>query len=77
MKSYSAAEANRNFSNLLRQVRDGQTVVVTSRGRAVAVIAPAEARHLERTRARRRLLARLRAVRATGVRDWVRSQLYE
>ena len=24
MKSFSAAEANRNFSNLLRQVRDGQ-----------------------------------------------------
>lgn len=77
MKSFSAAEANRKFSRVLRQVREGQTVVVTSRGQAVAVIAPISGRHHEQVKARRRLLKRLRAQRASGVRDWTRVELYE
>ena len=76
MRSFSAAEANRKFSKLLRQVREGKTVVVTSRGEAVAIIAPAKARHVQRVKARDRLLKRLRAQRATGTRNWVRSELY-
>lgn len=77
MKSFSAADANRNFSSVLRQVREGQTVVVTSRGKAVALVAPVKGRQLERMKARRSLLKRLRAQRATGARDWVRGELYE
>jgi prevent-host-death family protein len=42
-KSVSAADANRRFSDLLRGVRQGQSYVVTSHGRPVAKLIPAEA----------------------------------
>jgi prevent-host-death family protein len=41
MKTVSAAEANRQFSRILREVRAGETVLVTSRGEPVAKIVPA------------------------------------
>ena len=36
----TATEANRRFSALLREVAAGRTVVITSRGRAVARLEP-------------------------------------
>lgn len=39
-KAISAAEANRKFSQLLREVKEGRTYVVTSHGRPVARISP-------------------------------------
>jgi prevent-host-death family protein len=39
-KAVSAADAKRKFSKLLREVREGQSYVVTSHGRAVAKIVP-------------------------------------
>jgi prevent-host-death family protein len=39
-KQVSAADANRKFSKLLRGVRDGQSYVITSHGKAVAKIVP-------------------------------------
>ena len=36
----SAADANRNFSALLRQVREGQSCVITSHGKPVAKLVP-------------------------------------
>ena len=58
----SAAEANRQFSSLLRQVSQGETITVLSHGRPVATISPAteagESGH-DRANARARLLARL------------------
>ena len=41
----SAAEANRQFSSVLRQVRDGRAYTVTSHGRPVAKIIPITAEH--------------------------------
>jgi prevent-host-death family protein len=76
MKSFSAAEANRKFSSVLRQVRQGKTIVVTSRGEAVAIIAPVRQGQLQRAKAQTRLLKRLRSQRATGSRDWTREELY-
>ena len=38
----SAADANRNFSAVLRHVRGGRSVIVTSHGRPVARIVPFE-----------------------------------
>jgi prevent-host-death family protein len=40
-KAVSAAEANRRFSELLRTVKAGRSVVVTSHGKPVAKISPA------------------------------------
>ena len=39
-KAVSAADANRRFSELLRTVKKGRSVVVTSHGKPVARITP-------------------------------------
>src|SRR4029079_10499559 len=38
----TATEANRSFSKLLRAVQRGERIEITSHGRTVAVLAPAE-----------------------------------
>ena len=79
MKAISAADANRRFSALLRDVAQGGTVVITSRGKPVATMAPVTTSSL-RTVARANLLVRLRAQAAAGggarERDWTREDLY-
>jgi len=40
-KVISSADANRNFSKLLREVREGYSYVITGYGRLVARIIPA------------------------------------
>ena len=73
----SAAEANRNFSTVLRHVREGRSIVVTSHGRPVARIVPFERGDgIERT-ARSLLFARLRAARIRRAASWTRADLYE
>lgn len=73
----SAAEANRNFSTVLRHVREGRSIVITSHGRPVARIVPFERGDgIERT-ARSLLFARLRATRIRKASSWTRADLYE
>lgn len=75
-KAVSAADANRRFSELLRSVKNGQSVIVTSHGRPVAKIVPL-AEDEPAASARSALFARLRKQRpAKGVR-WTRQELYE
>jgi prevent-host-death family protein len=77
----SAADANRNFSQLLRGVReDGASYIVTSHGKPVAKLVPvgdeggkAAAREI----AKKRLLKRLRAHPAVKIGSWTRDELYE
>ncbi|MFI5022006.1 MAG: type II toxin-antitoxin system Phd/YefM family antitoxin [Alphaproteobacteria bacterium] len=40
MRTVSSREANKGFSKLLSQVEAGEEVVITRRGRPVAVLAP-------------------------------------
>lgn len=75
MRTVTAADANRQFSSVLREVSQGETFTVVSRGRPVATIASAD--HARRSAAKARLLARLRAQERTGARDWSREELYE
>ncbi len=77
MRTVTAADANRQFSSVLREVSQGETFTVVSRGRPVATIAPASADHAQRRAAKARLLLRLRAQGRTGARDWSRNELYE
>jgi prevent-host-death family protein len=78
MKSVSAAEANRHFSSLLREVSRGAQITVTSRGKPVATISAAgQVERRERAAAKRALLSRLRATAATGTRNWSRDELYQ
>jgi prevent-host-death family protein len=74
----SAAEANRQFSRLLRGVREqGATYIVTSHGKPVAKIVPIDGHDEVRVRARAALIQRLRKQPLTNARSWTRDELYE
>ena len=77
-EAVSAADANRSFSRLLRLVREGRSVVVTSHGKPIARIVPI-GEHDDRTArgARVALLSRLRAAPVIDVGHWTRDELYE
>ncbi|MGO9123608.1 MAG: type II toxin-antitoxin system Phd/YefM family antitoxin [Terriglobales bacterium] len=76
-KAISAADANRRFSQLLRDVKTGQSYLVTSHGRPVARIAPVGERSLATSSARSSLLKRLRSERVLTIGRWKRDELYE
>jgi prevent-host-death family protein len=76
MKAVSASEANRQFSQVLREVAAGESFVVVSRGTAVARIVPADVERRQREVARKLLVDRLRSQQPTGTRDWTRDELY-
>lgn len=73
-----AAEANRAFSRLLREVREeGRSFVVTSHGKPVAKLVPCNAVEADRAAARTHLLARLTLQLVTDAGSWTRDELYE
>jgi prevent-host-death family protein len=78
-KAISAADANRKFSQLLRDVREGRSFVVTSHGRPVARIAPVQSQEDRSTRASARslLLGRLRGEPVVKIGRWKRDDLYD
>ena len=78
MKIVSAAEANRHFSKILRDVRAGETVIVTSRGEPVAQIQPPSRTPAEQEAAKQELLEYLRAqpTQNLGI-TWTRDELYD
>jgi prevent-host-death family protein len=76
-KAITAADANRKFSQLLREVKEGRSYVVTSHGRPVARIAPAQERRTVLASARKALLNRLRGEAVVKVGRWKRDDLYE
>ena len=74
----SAADANREFSKLLRQVRDGHSVTITSHGRPVAKLVPVGAEDRVREAAWKALFKRLKTQKGEHIpRDWKREDLYE
>ena len=75
-KAISAAEANRKFSQLLRNVKEGRSYVVTSHGRPVARIAPVSGDG-SAAGARSALLSRLRSQPVTNIGRWKRDELYD
>ena len=76
-KVVSAADANRRFSELLRTVKDGKSVVVTSHGKPVARITPAGEDDRAAAGARSALFARLRRERVVKAGRWTRDELYD
>jgi prevent-host-death family protein len=76
-EAVSAADANRRFSEILRKVRDGRSVTVTSHGKPVARIVPISKHGDTSDGARTALLARLRAEPVVTVGRWSRDELYE
>jgi prevent-host-death family protein len=76
-KAVSAADANRRFSELLRTVKGGRSVIVTSHGKPVAKIMPVVEDERIADAARSALFARLRAERPVKAAHWTRDELYD
>ena len=78
MNAMTAAEANRNFSALLRLVREGRSCTITSHGKPIARLVPVTARDVVRRAAKRTLLDRLRSQPVTTpIARWTRNELYD
>jgi prevent-host-death family protein len=80
-KTVSAADANRKFSELLRGVRKGLSYIVTSHGKPVAKLVPADSDASNLEAARSALLKRLASQKlpkgANPRNRWTREELYE
>ncbi len=76
-EAVSAADANRRFSELLRTVKDGRSVLVTSHGKPVARIVPVTEHDRTSEGARAALLARLRSEPVMNIGRWTRDELYK
>jgi prevent-host-death family protein len=74
-KAISAADANRKFSQVLREVKEGQSYIVTSHGRPVARIEPVNGQ--SHGNAKSALLARLEAQPVRRIGRWKRDDLYD
>jgi prevent-host-death family protein len=78
MKTVTAADANRQFSKLLREVQAGEEVVITSHGRPIVrMVAVDSPTAEEREEARRRLLEHLRSQPVLNLPKFTRDELYE
>jgi prevent-host-death family protein len=77
MKAVSAADANRRFSELLRTVKKGRSIIVTSHGKPVAKISPVVEDDLAAEGARSVLFTRLRRERVVNAGRWTRDELYD
>ena len=75
-KIVSAADANRKFSHVLSEVRDGCSYIVTSHGKSVAKIVPFRSYDAVASSAKSALLARLKSQPAKRIGRWTRDDLY-
>ena len=71
----SASDANQRFSELLRDVAEGESFTVTSRGRPVARVLPVDRAHERRSV--EKLLQFVRHLPARRSGEWARHDLYE
>ncbi|MFZ2632313.1 MAG: type II toxin-antitoxin system prevent-host-death family antitoxin [Desulfosalsimonadaceae bacterium] len=76
MKIITAANANREFSKLLRDVRKGEEITILSRGTPVAKITSVNSAALQKNAMKNLLLSRLKTQDVTGSRNWTRDELY-
>ena len=77
-EAVSASDANRRFSRILRSVREGHSVVVTSHGKPIAKILPISEQDDRMAQgARSALLSRLRSEPVVSIGRWTRDELYE
>jgi len=77
MKTITASNANRGFSNLLREIGKGEEIMILSRGKPVAKITSVNSEVLQKKAMKNLLLSRLKAQNVTGSRNWTRDELYK
>lgn len=76
-KRVTASEANRHFSRILKSVKNGKAVTLTSHGEVVARIEPATDQDEVREQAWKNLLAELSKKPAIDIGSWTRDELYD
>jgi prevent-host-death family protein len=78
-RAITTTEANRNFSEILRHVQDGEEFLITSHGRPIARITKVDADRDEADReaAWQRLMEHLDSVEAVNAGSWTRDELYD
>jgi len=76
-KTISATDANRQFSLLLRGVREGCSYIVTSHGKPVARLVPPGEHDTVPASARSALFSRLETQPVVEGGRWTRDELYE
>jgi len=76
MQTLRATDANRQLSNVLKQVSQGEEFLVISRGKPVATILPVKKADNAHLAARTLLFKRLSSQEVTGTRSWTRDELY-
>jgi prevent-host-death family protein len=76
-RTVTAADANRGFSKLLREVQGGDSFIITAHGRPVARIVPFDEDEAARIEARRVHLARLASKPTIEIGPWTREELYD
>lgn len=74
-RSISAGEANQRFSEMLRNVAEGDSFTVTSRGRPVARVVPVD--DADRKSAFDRMMSFLDTQPTRQVKPWTREDLYD
>ena len=85
VEKVTATEANRNFSQLFRRAKGGETIVITDHGEDAVVIGPvvrpsdAEVAELAAAKeeARKHFIDRLRNQPALNLVMWTRDELYD
>jgi len=81
----TATEANRNFSQLFRRAKGGETIVITDHGEDAVVIGPvarpsgedAAKMAADKEAARKGFIERLRNQPALNLVQWTRDELYD
>ena len=74
-RAISASEANQHFSELLRDVAEGESFTVMSRGRPVARVLPVDRGQEQRSAERLLDYVATLPIRHCGA--WTRAELYE
>ena len=78
MRAVSAREANQSFSRILQEAEAGESVVITRRGKPVAVLAPySQKLSRGRERAIERIVALMRKGIPLGGRRFTRDEMHE
>jgi prevent-host-death family protein len=78
MRAVSAREANQAFSRILQEAKGGESVVITRRGKPVAVLAPYVAyRSRDREQAIERAVELMRKGLPIGGRRFTRDEMHE
>jgi prevent-host-death family protein len=77
MKMITATEANRDFSKLLEEVTEGESIGITKRGKMVATLNPVKATAEEAEAFKRDHIAWLRNQPCLGIPRGTRDELYD